>query len=260
MLRCLLLLAMLFSLTGCAMLGGYGYAQGEVAGEEVAARLDSPLAQAYLQPQEADPELRARIRAIEAAYPGVPDAAQLAALTAATSPDFASLLYARRLLQQPRNRVAQQRSHQLAQGLSLAGLDARSARLFATHHALVVPGWFWESRSETGADLAFPRRFLAGLGLRSTLVETNEHGTVEANAGIIAQAVRKARELERPVVLTIPPGTQGGKTFRLRKLGMPQLKNPDQRGDLLAEVEISVPTELSEREQELFEELRSLRG
>jgi hypothetical protein len=199
--RGLLLLGLFFSLAGCAMLGGHGYAQGEVAGEEVAARLDSPLAQAYLQPRDAAPDLRARIRGIEAAYPGVPDAAQLAALTADTSPDFASLLYARRLLQQPLNLAAQQRSHQLAQGLSLAGLDARSAHLFATHHALVVPGWFWETRSETGADLAFPRRFLAGLGLRSTLVETDEHGTVEANAGIIAQALRKARELDRPVVL-----------------------------------------------------------
>jgi curved DNA-binding protein len=65
--------------------------------------------------------------------------------------------------------------------------------------------------------------------------------------------------LERPVVLTIPAGTQGGKTFRLRKLGMPHLKNPDERGDLLARVEIQVPTSLSEREAELYEELRSLR-
>ena len=118
--RCLLLLALFFSVTGCAMLGGHGYAEGKVAGEEVAARLDSPLAQAYLQPQDAAPALRARIQTIEVAYPGVPDAMQLAALTAETSPDFASLLYARRLLQQPLNRVAQQRSHQLAQRLSLS--------------------------------------------------------------------------------------------------------------------------------------------
>ncbi len=66
--------------------------------------------------------------------------------------------------------------------------------------------------------------------------------------------------MDRPVVLTIPPGTQGGKTFRLRKLGMPQLKNPDQRGDLLAEVEITVPTDLSDQEKELFAELRDLRS
>ena len=65
--------------------------------------------------------------------------------------------------------------------------------------------------------------------------------------------------IERPVVLTVPPGTQSGKVFRLRGLGMPNLKNPDQRGDLLAEAEISVPTSLNEKEKELFEELRSIR-
>ena len=65
--------------------------------------------------------------------------------------------------------------------------------------------------------------------------------------------------LERPVVLKIPAGTQGGKVFRLRGLGMPHLKNPDQRGDLLAEVTITVPANLSDRERKLFEELRGLR-
>lgn len=65
--------------------------------------------------------------------------------------------------------------------------------------------------------------------------------------------------LERPVMLSIPAGAQSGKVFRLRGLGMPNLKNPDQRGDLLAEVEIRVPEKLSERERKLFEELRSLR-
>jgi len=68
----------------------------------------------------------------------------------------------------------------------------------------------------------------------------------------------QAPTMERPVLLTIPAGTQSGKTFRLRGLGMPKLKNPDERGDLLAEVEITTPTGLSDREQKLFEELRSL--
>jgi len=65
--------------------------------------------------------------------------------------------------------------------------------------------------------------------------------------------------LERPVSLTIPAGSQSGKTFRLRGLGMPHLKNPDQRGDLLAEVSVQLPTHLNAREKALFEELRKLR-
>lgn len=66
--------------------------------------------------------------------------------------------------------------------------------------------------------------------------------------------------LERSVMLTIPAGTQNGRTFRLRGLGMPKLKQPDQRGDLLAEVSIKLPTELTAEEKELFQKLRTLRG
>lgn len=63
---------------------------------------------------------------------------------------------------------------------------------------------------------------------------------------------------ERPVVLTIPAGTQNGKTFRLRGLGMPDLKQPDKRGDLMAVVEVSLPTRLNEEEKRHFEALRQL--
>lgn len=57
------------------------------------------------------------------------------------------------------------------------------------------------------------------------------------------------------VVLTIPPGTQPGQTFRLKGKGMPQLRNPDQYGDLLAEVGVRLPRNLSEEERELFQDL-----
>jgi curved DNA-binding protein len=66
--------------------------------------------------------------------------------------------------------------------------------------------------------------------------------------------------LDKTVALTIPAGTKNGKTIRLRGLGMPHIKNPDQRGDLLAEVDVQLPTSLSAKEKTLFEELRSLRA
>ncbi len=63
---------------------------------------------------------------------------------------------------------------------------------------------------------------------------------------------------DKTVALRIPPGTQNGKVFRLRGLGMPHLKKPDQRCDLLAVVSVQLPTHLSEREKQLFTELRQL--
>ncbi len=66
--------------------------------------------------------------------------------------------------------------------------------------------------------------------------------------------------LERSVALKIPAGTQNGKVFRLRGLGMPDLKKPDQSGDLLAEVDVQLPTNLTDQENKLFAELRKLRA
>jgi curved DNA-binding protein len=61
-------------------------------------------------------------------------------------------------------------------------------------------------------------------------------------------------------VLTVPAGTQSGRAFRLRGKGMPRLRQPDQHGDIYAKVEVSLPTRLTPRQRELFEELRKLEG
>lgn len=63
------------------------------------------------------------------------------------------------------------------------------------------------------------------------------------------------------VALTIPAETQPGRLFRLRGQGMPRLKGPKgQRGDLLARTRVALPTKLSERERELFNELQKLQS
>jgi curved DNA-binding protein len=66
--------------------------------------------------------------------------------------------------------------------------------------------------------------------------------------------------MDGEVVLSIPAGTQNGRTFRLRGKGLPRLRQPDQRGDLYVKAEVRLPTRLGPREQELFEELRRVKG
>ncbi len=60
------------------------------------------------------------------------------------------------------------------------------------------------------------------------------------------------------VVLTVPAGTQSGRTFRLRGKGMPHLRKPTQHGDIYAKVDVRLPTRLTPEQRELFEELRKL--
>lgn len=62
--------------------------------------------------------------------------------------------------------------------------------------------------------------------------------------------------VEGDVLLKIPAGTQNGRQFRLRGKGMPSLRQSDQRGDLLAKVEVQLPTSLSAVQRKLFEELQ----
>jgi DnaJ-class molecular chaperone len=65
--------------------------------------------------------------------------------------------------------------------------------------------------------------------------------------------------LKGKVSLKIPEETQNGKTFRLAGLGMPHLGDSS-HGDLYAKVKVVLPTNLSPREKQLFQELRKLRG
>lgn len=61
--------------------------------------------------------------------------------------------------------------------------------------------------------------------------------------------------LEGKVKLRIPEGTQTGTTFRLRGKGIPKLGSPLVRGDEHIRVHVVTPTNLTERQKELFRQL-----
>lgn len=60
------------------------------------------------------------------------------------------------------------------------------------------------------------------------------------------------------LALKIPPETQNSKIFRLNKQGMPRLQDSN-RGDMLAKMNVVLPIHLSEKERNLFEQLKALR-
>jgi curved DNA-binding protein len=70
----------------------------------------------------------------------------------------------------------------------------------------------------------------------------------------------KVPTLSGNVVLSIPAGTQPGRTFRLAGRGMPLLKDPKKYGDLMVKVNLKIPQKLSSKEKELFYELKNLSG
>ena len=62
------------------------------------------------------------------------------------------------------------------------------------------------------------------------------------------------------LALTIPPETQNGRRFRLAGQGMPVLNVPDVKGDLYATIKVTLPTDLTPEEQELFLRFKELRA
>jgi len=66
--------------------------------------------------------------------------------------------------------------------------------------------------------------------------------------------------LKGKIMLTIPPESQNGQVFRLRNQGMPHLDQPRNKGDLFATLKVVLPTNLSDQERQLFQELKRNRG
>ena len=61
------------------------------------------------------------------------------------------------------------------------------------------------------------------------------------------------------VNLTVKPGTQNGTKVKLKGKGFPVYKKEGEFGDLYLTYQIQIPTNLSEKEKELFTELAKLR-
>lgn len=66
------------------------------------------------------------------------------------------------------------------------------------------------------------------------------------------------KTLKGKINITISKETLNGKVLRLKRMGMPIYDKPEQFGDLYATVNIKIPTNLTEKEIELFNQLALL--
>ena len=81
---------------------------------------------------------------------------------------------------------------------------ARSWRPLPVDYEIVfVPGYLYKRHRVTGADLAAPRAALRKAGLAPGFIETSEDGAIEANAEIIAAAVRARTDGRRLILVSV---------------------------------------------------------
>ena len=64
--------------------------------------------------------------------------------------------------------------------------------------------------------------------------------------------------LGKTVKITIPPGTQAGKIFRLRGKGIPSVQGYSEKGDQLININIWTPKKLSAEEKAILEKMRTM--
>ncbi len=87
--------------------------------------------------------------------------------------------------------------------------------------------------------------------------DLHEEVSVSLTAAMLGGEVRVPTP-KGELALKIPPETQNGRVFRLAGQGMPRLGGTG-RGDLFAKVQVKLPTHLSSKEKEIFEELERIR-
>jgi curved DNA-binding protein len=63
----------------------------------------------------------------------------------------------------------------------------------------------------------------------------------------------------KSLTLKVPPLSQNGTTHRIPNQGMPLRSNPTQRGDLYLQLDVVLPTQLTEAERDLFAQLQKRR-
>jgi molecular chaperone DnaJ len=85
------------------------------------------------------------------------------------------------------------------------------------------------------------------------LIVAKEISFVEAALG----ARIEVPTLDDPVPMDIPKGTQSGHVFQISGLGLPHLGSTH-RGDLLVEVQVKIPTKLTNKQEELLREFARL--
>ena len=127
---------------------------------------------------------------------------------------------------------------------------------------------------DNGSQLRVRAEGEAGLNSRGDLyvvIEVRPHDIFERHHNDIATAVDislakailggevQVPALEGKLTMKIPPGTQCGKTFRLKGKGIPDLHSRD-IGDELVKVNIEIPVRLSNQQRQLIEEFARLDG
>jgi hypothetical protein len=197
--------------------------RGSVGMQTIETRVDSEVARyylgSYLAGQRSDAVLDERIdRVYQSANGSLPDRYELKHLSDDFSVDFAALYFADQIARIPANRRFQSAFEQ-AYDYALKAFPEGRLRLPAEYEVLVVPTYLYKRLFAVGADMAVPRAALQKVGLTCHFVETQDDGAVEANADLVAAAIRARAQSGRRMIILSASKSGPEVALALTKLG-----------------------------------------
>jgi hypothetical protein len=183
-------------------------AQSVVAEKSIRTTVDSEIAkyflEHYLKGERSHPELDAVIEAIEREVgSSVPSRSYLKFIATTYSVDFAALILWQSLLRDSESRQVHSMFLQEFSELKVSAepTPARFSPRTSDYLIVFVPGWFYKSQPENGANFSKPRQVLSNAGVRTTLLEIDENGTVEHNGFVIAQQLVTLSRSDQKIIL-----------------------------------------------------------
>ncbi len=189
----------------------------DLAGKPMITTVDSNLAKYYLDNSlhagGKNRRLDHQIARIDERYGAAPlDRQTLKAISHTASPDFAALFLIKQLLSNPRNLKFQTNylaeTKRIKSDLERNEWSEISRPAIRRYEVLFAPGFHYLTDRSSGADFASQRRFFHELGVRVQLIRTEEDGTVEENAALIAANIRALRDANVILVSTSKAGPE----------------------------------------------------
>lgn len=186
----------------CAAEGDRVPVRGSLGAAQIDTTVDSELARYFLERRAPgatpDPALEAIVERARAEVRGPSAPGALARIARESSPDFATLLLAERLLEDEASatmrRLYAEALEEAARG-PVTPLDANG------YTFLFAPGWLYRSHPENGAGFERQLALSAGMGVQAERLETDENASVEHNARLVADDLRRRRGTGRRYVV-----------------------------------------------------------
>jgi hypothetical protein len=213
------LLFALLVLPACAGLA----VRGSVGMQSIETRVDSEVARyylgSYLAGERSNAALDQRIDDVYQTADGtLPDRNELKHLSDEFSVDFAALYFADQVARIPINRRFRRAFDEAYEYARKAFPEGR-VRLPTDYEVMFVPTYLYKRFFSIGADMAVPRAAIKKVGLTCHFVETQDDGAIEANANLVAAAIRSRAQSGRRLIVISASKSGPEVALALTKLG-----------------------------------------